>query len=473
MSNQTLEQRDGFKSKWGFILACIGSAVGMGNIWRFPIMVSTWGGLTFLIPYFIFVVLIGASGVIEEFALGRWAGAGPVGAFGKCTEERTGNKKSGELIGAIPIIGAMMLAIGYTVVLGWIFKYTWMSISGGLYAMGQDMSVIGPTFGAAAPEAPTLGEAIGMMASNGFFGIGNGVWQLIGLVVSLIIMAMGIAGGIEKANKIMMPVLFGLFVILAVYIATLPGASDGYKYIFTLNPKGLLNWQVWLFAFGQAFFSLSVAGNGSVIYGSYLPKNEDLPFSARNVALFDTIAALLAMIVILPAMSVGGMEPSAGGPGLMFVYLPNVLNGMAGGRIVGVIFFVAVLFAGLSSIVNLYEAPVAFLQEKFHLGRIPSVVIIGAIGAVISVIIQPWTSQWMDLVSVFICPLGAVLAGVVFFWVLKKETALAAVNEGRTAGKKSIDSWFYPLGKYGYFLLALIALVGGAAYFLITGSSIG
>ena len=473
MSNQTLEQRDGFKSKWGFILACIGSAVGMGNIWRFPIMVSTWGGLTFLIPYFIFVVLIGASGVIEEFALGRRAGAGPVGAFGMCTEERTGSKKSGELIGAIPIIGAMMLAIGYTVVLGWIFKYTWMSISGSLYAMGQDMSVIGPTFGAAAPEANTLGEAVGMMASNGFFGIGNGVWQLIGLVVSLIIMAMGIAGGIEKANKIMMPVLFFLFVALAIYIATLPGASEGYKYIFTLTPAGLLNWQVWLFAFGQAFFSLSVAGNGSVIYGSYLPKSEDLPSSARNVALFDTIAALLAMIVILPAMSAGGMEPSSGGPGLMFVYLPNVLNGMPGGRIVGMIFFIAVLFAGLSSIVNLYEAPVAFLQEKLHLGRIPSVAIIGGIGAVISVMIQPWTSQWMDLVSVFICPLGAVLAGVMFFWVLKKETALDAVNEGRTAGKKAVDKWFYPLGKYGYCLLALIALIGGAAYFLITGSSIG
>ena len=115
----------------------------------------------------------------------------------------------------------------------------------------------------------------------------------------------------------------------------------------------------------------------------------------------------------------------------------------------------------------------AFLQEKFHLGRIPSVVIIGAIGAVISVMIQPWTSQWMDLVSVFICPLGAVLAGVMFFWILKKSTAMDAVNAGRTAGKKNIEKWFYPLGKYGYCLLALIALVGGAAYFLITGSSIG
>ena len=461
MSNQTLEQRDGFKSKWGFILACIGSAVGMGNIWRFPIMVSKFGGLTFLIPYFIFVVLIGATGVIEEFALGRWAAAGPVGAFGKCTEERTGKKSVGEAIGAIPILGSMMLAIGYTVVMGWIFKYCWMGISGSLYALGTEMPAIGGAFGATAPEAETLGEAIGMMTSNGIFGIGNGVWQIVGLVVSLIIMAMGVAGGIEKANKIMMPALFFLFVALGVYIAFLPGSSDGYKYIFTLNPAGLLNPQVWIFAFGQAFFSLSIAGNGSVIYGSYLPKNEDLPSSARNVALFDTLAALLAAFVILPAMAAGGVEPSAGGPGLMFVYLVNVFNGMPGGRIVGMIFFICVLFAGVSSIVNLYEAPVAFLQEKLHLKRVPSVVVIGAIGLVVSIMIQPWTSQWMDVVSIYICPLGALLAGIMFFWVLKKETALEAVHEG---GKKEVYKLFYSLGKWVFCIASLLALILGAKY---------
>ena len=462
MSNQTLEQRDGFKSKWGFILACIGSAVGMGNIWRFPIMVSTWGGLTFLIPYFIFVVLIGASGVIEEFALGRWAGAGPVGAFGKCTEERTGKKSVGEAIGAIPILGSMMLAIGYTVVMGWIFKYCWMGISGSLYALGTEMPSIGGAFGATAPEAATLGEAIGMMTSNGIFGIGNGVWQIVGLVVSLAIMAMGVAGGIEKANKVMMPALFFLFVALGIYIAFLPGSGAGYQYIFTLDPAGLLNPQVWIFAFGQAFFSLSVAGNGSVIYGSYLPKNEDLPYSARNVALFDTLAALLAAFVILPAMAAGGVEPSAGGPGLMFVYLVNVFNGMPGGRIVGMIFFICVLFAGVSSIVNLYEAPVAFLQEKLHLKRLPSVVAIGVVGMVVSIMIQPWTSQWMDVVSIYICPLGALLAGIMFFCFLNKETALDAVHQGRTAGKSDIGSWFYPLGKYVYCIAALVALIAGA-----------
>ena len=460
-NTNTLEKRDGFNSRWGFILACIGSAVGMGNIWRFPIMVSTYGGMTFLSPYFIFVVLIGSSGVMEEFALGRWAAAGPVDAFGKCTEERTGKKHIGRAIGAIPIIGSMMLAIGYTVVMSWIFKYCWMSISGSLYALGTDMGNIGGAFGATAPEAKTLGEALSMMFSNGIFGIGNGVWLIVGLVISLAIMGFGIGGGIEKANKIMMPLLFGLFLILGVYIAFLPGSGEGYKYIFTVNPAGLLDIKVWVYAFGQAFFSLSVAGNGSVIYGSYLSRDEDIPSSARNVAVFDTIAALLAAFVILPAMAAGGVEPSKGGPGLMFVYLVNVLNGMVGGRIVGVIFFVCVLFAGVSSIVNLYEAPVAFLQEEFHLKRVPAVAIIGVVGCIVALCIQPWTSQWMDVVSIYICPLGAFLAGVMFFWVLKKETAIEAVSYGI---KKPIGNWFYPLGKYGYCILSVLALIFGAAW---------
>lgn len=456
-------QRDGFRNKRGFILACIGSAVGMGNIWRFPIMVSKYGGLTFLIPYVLFVVLIGSTGVIEEFALGRKAGAGPVGAFGMCTEERTGSKKLGQIIGALPIVGAMMLAIGYTVVLGWIFKYTWMGLSGSLYGMGQDMAVIGGTFGATAPEAKTLSEAVSVMTANGIFDIGNGTWQLIGLAVSLSIMAFGIGRGIEKANKFMMPVLFFLFLALAVYVSTLSGAAEGYRYIFTLNPAGLLSGEVWVYAFGQAFFSLSVAGNGSVIYGSYLKKNEDIPSSARNVAIFDTIAACLAMLVILPAMGVGGVTPNRPGPGLMFVYLPNVFNGMPGGQIVGAVFFICVLFAGVSSIINLYEAPVAFLQEIFHMKRLPSVLLIGSVGAVISLLIQPWTSKWMDIVSIYICPLGALLAGIMFFWVLKKKTAVNAVNQGRPEGKK-IGRWFYPTGRYVYCLLALIALIAGAVF---------
>ena len=436
-----MQQRDGFSSKWGFILACIGSAVGMGNIWRFPIMVSIWGGMDFLIPYFLCVLLIGSTGVIEEFALGRSTGAGPIGAFGRCMEVRNGKKKLGETIGLIPIIGSLSLAIGYTVVMGWIIKYTKMSFTGELGAMGQNMDVIGGTFGATATS--------------------NVTWIIVAVVVSFIIMSLGVSKGIEIANKVMMPVLFILFVGLGIYIATLPGAAAGYKYIFSLDVKRLADPMLWIFAFGQAFFSLSVAGHGSVIYGSYLPKNEDLPRSAFNVALFDTIAALLAAFVIIPAMSVGGAPLDKGGPGLMFIWLVNVINGMPAGGIVGIVFFVSVLFAGISSIINLYEAPVATLQDNLGLGRAVSTGIILGVGCVVAILIQQITGEWMDFVSIYICPLGAFLAGMMFFWVAGRDFVMAAVNEGRKGGKP-VGSYFYPLGAYVYVPLCIVALVLGA-----------
>ena len=438
MSKQT--ERDAFRSRWGFILACIGSAVGMGNIWRFPYLVSAWGGMTFLLPYFLFVLLIGSTGIIGEMALGRSTRSGPIGAFGQAAALR-GRRSTGEAVGYIPVLGSLALAIGYSCVVGWIFRYLALALDGGLFAMGQNMNVIVDRFN---------GTACGW---------GNNFWLVIALAVNFAIMAFGVGGGIERANKVMMPVLFFLFVALGVYIFTIPSSADGYKYIFTLNPKGLLNPQLWLFAFGQAFFSLSVAGNGSVIYGSYLSKDECIPSSARNVAFFDTLAALLAAFVIIPAMATGGAQLDAGGPGLMFIYLVNVINGMAGGRIVGIVFFLCVTFAGVSSIINLYEAPVAFLQEKFKLRRIPATAIIHVIGLAVALCIQAIVSQWMDVVSIYICPLGALLAAVMFFWVAGKKTVLESVNLG---ARKPIGKWFYPLSKYVYCACALLALVAGA-----------
>lgn len=435
------KKRDGFKSRTGFVIACIGSAVGMGNIWRFPYMVSDWEGLTFLIPYVLFVILIGASGVIEEMALGRAAKGGPIIAFGKCTEVRTGNKKIGEGIGLISVVGSLALAIGYTVVVGWIFKYTFLALSGQLAGMGKDMNDIGGMFADTATK------------------FGNNLWLIIAVIVTVVIMAFGIASGIERANKIMMPLLFVLFLGLGIYIFTLPGATNGYKYIFTINPKGLLNPRLWIYAFGQAFFSLSIAGNGTVIYGSYLSKSENVVTSARNVAIFDTLAALLAAFVIIPGMAVGGAELSSGGPGLMFIYLVNVFNGMPGGKIVGIIFYICVLFAGMSSLVNLYEAPVATLQEKLGLKRPMAVGCIGLIGCIVALVIQGIVSGWMDAVSIYICPLGAMLAAIMFFWVAGKDFAISAVNEGKN---KPIGRWFIPLGRYVLVPLAFIALVAGA-----------
>ncbi len=437
---EATQKRDGFKSRWGFTLACVGSAVGMGNIWRFPYMVSEWGGLTFLVPYFLFVILIASTGVIEEIALGRSTGAGPIGAFGRCTELRTG-KRFGEWIGGIPVLGALALAIGYTVVVGWIFKYTFMALSGGLADMGQNMDAIGGMFGTTAVAW------------------GNNAWLIVAVVVTVLIMVFGIAKGIERVNKVLMPLLFCLFVCLGVYIATLPGSGEGYKYIFTLNPAGLLNPQLWIFAFGQAFFSLSIAGNGTVIYGSYLGKDEDVVKSARNIALFDTIASMLAALVIVPAIAVGGATLDTGGPGLMFIYLVNVFNGMPGGTIVGIVFYVCVLMAGITSLINLYEVPVAALQEKLGLKRVPAVLSIAVIGCIIALIIQGIVSGWMDAVSIYVCPLGAMLAGIMFFWVLDRKHAEDAVNEG---GEKPIGNWFFVLGKFVLVPLALIALIAGA-----------
>lgn len=433
--------RDAFKSRTGFVIACIGSAVGMGNIWRFPYMVSDWGGMTFLLPYVLFVILIASTGLIEEMALGRAAKGGPIKAFGKCTEIRTGKKNIGEAIGVIPVVGSLALAIGYTVVVGWIFKYAFLALSGQLASMGGNMDKIGATFGNTATK------------------FGNNNWLVVAMIVTAVIMALGIAGGIERANKIMMPLLFVLFLGLGIYIFTLPGATEGYKYIFTINPKGLIDPRLWIYAFGQAFFSLSIAGNGTVIYGSYLDNSENVVSSARNVAIFDTIAALLAAFVIIPGMAVGGAELSSGGPGLMFIYLVNVFNGMPGGKIVGIIFYICVLFAGMSSLINLYEAPVATLEERFGLKRVTAVGTIAFTGCAVALLIQGIVSGWMDAVSIYICPLGAMLAAIMFFWVAGKDFALDSVNQGN---KKTIGKWFFPLGKFVLVPLAFIALVAGA-----------
>ena len=439
-----MKKRESFNSQWGFILACIGSAVGMGNIWMFPTRVSLYGGGSFLIPYFIFVALISFTGVIGEMSFGRGTRSGPIDAFGMACETK-GKRRLGETLGWIPVIGALAMAIGYTVVMGWIFRYMLGTFTG---------STLAPA------NIESFGAKFGGMASAW----GNNLWQLAALVICMFILMYGVGSGIEKANKVMMPIFFILFVILGIYVAFQPGAAAGYRYIFRVEPEILAKPSTWIFALGQAFFSLSVAGNGSVIYGSYLPEGEDIPGSARNVAIFDTIAALLAALVIVPSMAAvlgAGISDVRGGPGLMFVYLVHVFNAMPGGRIIGVVFFICVLFAGVSSIVNLYEAPIAFLQEQFKFKRAAAVGTIGVIGLVVSISIQPWTSQWMDVVSIYICPLGAALAGVMFFWVLSKKSALEEVNNG---AKKPIGSWFYLLGKYIYIPFAIAALVLGIKY---------
>lgn len=342
-----MKKRESFNTRWGFIMACIGSAVGMGNIWMFSTRVSLYGGGAFLIPYVIFVALIGFTGVIGEMTFGRATRSGPVDAFGLACEKK-GKRKFGEALGLIPVVGSLAMAIGYTVVMGWILKYTVGAFTG---------VTLAPV------DVDEFAAAFGSMASA----FGNTGWQVVILLVAMGILMFGVGRGIEKVNKVLMPVFFLLFVALGIYVAFQPGAVDGYHYIFGVDKQALADPKTWIFALGQAFFSLSVAGNGTLIYGSYLPDEENIPAAAGRVAFFDTLAAMLAALVIIPAMATTGAQLDQGGPGLLFIFLPNLIKNMPGGKIIVIIFFVAVLFAGLTSLINLYEAPIATVQEKFEI----------------------------------------------------------------------------------------------------------
>ena len=206
-------------------------------------------------------------------------------------------------------------------------------------------------------------------------------WHVIGVGITFVIMAFGIANGIEKINKVMMPLFFLLFVVLAVRVAFLDGAEKGYGYLMKPEWEQLANPKTWVYALGQAFFSLSLAGSGTLVYGSYLKKTEDVTACAKNVAVFDTLAAVLAALVIIPSVFVFGLDLSSG-PGLMFITMPKVFHMMPMGRVFMIVFFMAVFFAAITSLVNLFEAPVEALQTKFGLSRSISVCIIAVIGFV-------------------------------------------------------------------------------------------
>lgn len=439
MSKTNQKQREEFRTRLGFIVACIGSAVGMGNIWMFPYRTGKFGGAAFLIPYFIFVILLGFSGVIGEMAFGRSVKAGPLGAFASAMEMRFGEKsrKWGKLIGMIPVIGSLGIAIGYSVVVGWFLKYLFAALTGQLTKI-EDM---GSYFGSLAVSFGSIG------------------WQMLGLGLTFLIMILGVTKGIEKMNKLMMPVFFIFFIILLVRVATLPGALDGYRYLLVPNWEQLGNIKTWVYALGQAFFSLSLAGSGTIVYGGYLKKDIDVVGCAKNVAFFDTCAALLAGMVVIPAVFAFQLDV-ASGPPLMFITLPAVFQQMPFGGLFAIIFFVAVLFAAITSLMNLFETPIEALQQQFSLSRGWAVGIIAVISAAVGIFIESGDAvgAWMDAVSIYIIPLGALLAGIMFFWVCPKGYARKQVELGAS---KPLGKWFEPVTKYVFVGITLIVYVLG------------
>ena len=436
---QQRRQRDSWASRTGFILACVGSAVGMANIWLFPYRVAQLGGAAFLIPYLIFVALLGFTGVIGEMSFGRAMGTGPMGAFGKAMEMR-GIRKGGligKIVGLVPTLGSLALAIGYAVVLGWACHYLFSSLTGELMAQSD------------------MGAFFGGIASD----FGNVGFHVTGLVITFVIMILGVSRGIERVNKVLMPLLFILFLVIAIRVAMLSGASEGYLYLLVPRWEALLNPTTWVYALGQAFFSLSLAGCGTLVYGSYLKKDVDVVSAARNVAIFDTIASLVAACVVVPAVFAFGLDVSSGPP-LLFITLAQVFQQMPFGDIFAVILFVAVVFAAITSLMNLFEAPVEALQEQLGLSRTVSVLIIAVIAVGVGLFIEGGStvSDWMDVISIYVIPVGAFLAAIMFFWVCPRGFAKGQAELGR---KRPLGRWFDFFTRYVFvFVTALVIILG-------------
>lgn len=436
MSKNTSQNRDGFSSRVGFIMAAIGSAVGMANVWAFPYRVAMFGGAAYLIPYLVCIVILSRTGVVCETCFGRWAETGPLGAVEKALDGKGPIKYAG----IIPILSSFAIATGYAVITGWVIRYLVGAISG------------------AVVNTPDVGAYFGQIAGP----FGSIPWHLAALVLTVLMMVGGIAKSIEKINKIMIPVFFVLFIGMAIYVAMLPGAGEGYRYLFIPRWEYLGQPKTWIYALGQAFFSLSLAGNGTVIYGSYLSKDEDTVACARNIALFDTLAAMLAACVVIPAVFAFKMDPAAGPP-LMFMTLPAIFQAMGGfGHVFSIIFFLAIFSAAASSIVNLFEAPIEMLQNKIKLSRPVSVAIILIISAGVGLFLENGDiiGTWMDVMSIYLCPLGALLVAVCFYWVMGDKRAQEQIQLGR---KQPLDNWTVPMGKYLYCGIAVLVFVLGIA----------
>ena len=422
-----------FSSRWGFILSAVGSAVGMANVWGFPAKMGTNGGGAFLVAYLIFVALFSVVGLSAEYAIGRRSRTGTLGAYRKAWESRTPRLgKVGGVLGWLPLAGSMCIAIGYAVIIAYVLKAFFQSVTGEL--MNVD-----------------TGAWFEQVSTTEFSVV---PFHVIVVAVTLLTLLLG-AKSIEKSNKIMMPVFFVIFVVLAVRVAFMPGAVDGYRFMFTADWSKLKDPMTWIWAMGQAFFSLSVTGSGMIVYGAYLDDKEDVVHIAVRTAIFDTIAAMVASMVIIPACFAYGLDVGAG-PSLLFVTLPRILQDIPAGRLFAVILYTAMTFAGISSLQNMFEAVGESLQNRIpKLTRGWTLALLAVVCLGFGLGMEPifdW-GPWMDIVSIYIIPIGATLGAVSWFWIMKKQDLLEEINKGT---KKPHGALWHNTGRFVYVFCALI-----------------
>lgn len=422
----------------GFVMACIGSAIGLGNIWMFPYRLGAYGGAAFLIPYFLFVLVLGTTGLITEFAFGRAFGGGSMTGISEVFRKR--KWKGGKVAGMLPAIGLLGIFMFYNVVVGWILKYLVMSGTGELAKVDKN------TY---------FNEFAGSPASI--------LWDAVAILLTVLVICAGVVKGIERISKIIMPALFLIFLVLIFQTLSLPGAMEGVKFLLQPKWEYLLKADTWVMALGQAFFTVSINGCGMVVYGSYLEKEYDIPRLAVSTAVLDTLAAVLASFVIMPAVFAFGLDAKSGPP-LLFMTMPVIFEKMPGGAILAVIFFISLLCAAISSSINMLEGVVEAIISHSKLTRKKAVLLVGVITFVLSIplnLSMTTFDNFTNLITVVISPLMALLVLIVFYYLYDGKKALAAINEG---AKKPLGEKFLAFAKYVFVIVTILVVILGIAY---------
>ena len=427
--------RDGFGSKLGIIAAAAGSAVGLGNIYRFPCELGNNGGGAFLLVYLLIVLCLGVPVMLSEFIIGRRAQKNPIGAF-KVLRPHSG----WPVIGYMGVICAFIIMAFYSTVAGWTLEYIVKAV--GNQFQGKELAVIEQEF-------------------SDFHEMGwkNVLWQGVFIFLTGFVVFKGVADGIEKYAKILMPVLVVILLVLGIRAVTLPGAREGLTFLFKPDFSKITG-SVLISALGQAFFSLSMGMGVLITYGSYIKKDDNLTTTAISVTLSDTLIAVLAGLVIFPAAFSFGVQPTAG-MGLVFNTLPMIFNQMAGGYFFCIIFFVLLAVAALTSTISLLEVIVAYFVEELHISRRWATVIASlgcmALGVFASLSLKSDTGLTIGGLSFFdsldffsakiLLPTGALFIVIFVGWILGKKTFNEEItNEGHL--KLSVKGIIYFIIKY-------------------------
>lgn len=406
METNDITQRDSFTGRIGIIAAVAGSAVGLGNIWKFPYITGVFGGGAFVLVYLICIVIIGLPVMLSEFTIGRKAQRNAVGSFKKLAPG-----KPWFLTGIMGIAAAFMILAFYGVVAGWTLEYLGKAVLNSF--AGKNPADLEGMFGG------FISQVIRPI-----------FWQFVFMGLTCWIVLAGIKGGIEKASKILMPVLLLIIVILDIRAITLPGAGEGLSFLFKpdfskLSAEGVLS------ALGHAFFSLSLGMGTLITYSSYMGKNENLGSMAIQCTIADTVIALLAGVAIFPAVFAFGIEPGAG-PGLVFITLPNVFQQMPGGYIFSLLFFLLLAVAALTSSISILEVVVAYFSEELKIARrnatIMATIAITIVGIPCSLSMGAMSKvqflgktffDWLDYIAAnILLPIGGLLIVAFVGWYL-------------------------------------------------------